>query len=281
MDLLNLSVIEQNVLIGSILGDGEITKLYPGSRRRNSSYREHFSPQQLNYRIWKHKLLPSNFYFNQKKTYLLSPSLPLLTQLFPYFYNADGNKVISSELLLLCNSPYFLSTLYLDDGSLSISVQRNDRKKYIYLTPHIYLYLQSFSKVDLIKLQSHILSIFSVEMHVSKRPDGFGNILKTTKVCETMKFLNIVQDASADCPSMYYKTNWNYRLQSEVERYRMSHPEYKVIVSSSDRHKNYTKEECELLCTLKTTGTSDKDVALILNRSYWSVVYKWKEIRGR
>ncbi|ANU14801.1 hypothetical protein BBI08_13495 [Planococcus halocryophilus] len=51
MDLFSLNSNEQNVLIASILGDGEITKRYPGSRRKNNSYREHFSIQQLEYRI--------------------------------------------------------------------------------------------------------------------------------------------------------------------------------------------------------------------------------------
>lgn len=280
MDLLNLSAIEQNVLIGSILGDGEITKLYHGSRRKNNSYREHFSPHQLDYRIWKLKQLPLNFYFNQSKTYLLSSSLPLLTQLFPYFYNADGNKIISFEMLQLCNLPQFLATLYLDDGSLSISIQKNDLKKIIYLTPHIFLYLQCFSFEDLVKLQNHIYLTFSIEMNISKRPDGFGYILKTTKVSETMKFLSVVFGASSDCPSMFYKTNWEMRFAHEIARYQESSPNYKVIASTSDRSRNYTQEECNLLRQMKNEGAKDKDIALKLNRTYWSIVYKWRELKN-
>lgn len=281
MELLNLSPIEQNVLIASILGDGEITKIYPGSRRKNNSYREHFSPHQLEYRIWKLNLLPSTFYFNQSKTYVFSPSLPLLTQIFSYFYNTSGNKIISEEMLNLCNSPLFLTTLFLDDGSLSISIQKNNLKKFIYLTPHIYLYLQCLSLEDLIKLQDHIHSIFLIEMRISKRNDGFGYILKTTKVSETMKFLNIVCHPSKDCPSMFYKTNWNYRFERETTKYKQSHPDYKVMVSSSERNRNYTPLECGLLCQMKLDGISDKEIALKLNRSYWSVVYKWRELRQR
>lgn len=281
MELFRLSTIEQNVLIASIMGDGEITKLYAGSRRKNNSYREHFSPQQLDYRIWKLNLLPSNFYFNNAKSHIISPSLPLFTEMFPHFYNSEGNKIISDKILKLCTSPYFLATLFLDDGSLSISVQKNELKKLIYLTPHIYLYLQCFSQEDLIKLQAHISSAFSIELKISKRPDGFGYVLKTTKVSETMKFLHIVFAASFDCPSMFYKTNWNYRFEKEVQRYKESDSDYEVIVSSSERSKNYSDEECNTMRWMKSQGNTDKQIAEKLGRSYWSVVYKWREVREK
>ncbi|WP_341202112.1 DNA endonuclease [Planomicrobium okeanokoites] len=281
MELFQLSTIERNVLIASVFGDGAITKLYPGSRRRNNSYREHFSSQQLDYRIWKLNLLPANFYFNKTKSNIFSPSLPLFTEMFPYFYNPDGNKIISDEILKLCTSPIFLTTLFLDDGSLSISVQRSKLKKLIYLTPHIYLYLQCFSQEDLIKLQTHIHSTFSIELKVSKRSDGFGYVLKTTKVSETMKFLDIVLAASADCPSMFYKTNWNYRFEKEIQRYKESDPGYQVRASSSERSKNYSDVECNLIILMKTQGYTNRQIAEKLGRSYWSVVYKWREIRER
>ncbi|WP_422121899.1 DNA endonuclease [Planococcus sp. X10-3] len=281
MELFQLSTIEQNVLIASVMGDGEITKLYPGSRRRNNSYREHFSPQQLDYRIWKLNLLPANFYFNNAKSNIFSPSLPLFTEMFPYFYGPGGNKIISDEILKLCDSPIFLATLFLDDGSLSISAQRSELKKLIYLTPHIYLYLQCFSQEDLIKLQNHIFSTFSIELKVSKRPDGFGYILKTTKVSETLKFLRVVLAVSSDCPSMFYKTNWNYRFEREVQRYKESLPEYEVRASSSERSKNYSDAECDLIILMKSQGHTDGQIAEKLGRSYWSVVYKWREIRER
>lgn len=281
MELFKLSTVEQNVLIACVMGDGEITKLYPASRRRNNSYREHFSPQQLDYRTWKLNLLPTDFYFNKAKSYIVSPSLPLFTEMFSYFYSSDGNKIISAEILRLCTSPIFLATLFLDDGSLSISAQKNELKKLIYLTPHIYLYLQCFSQEDLIKLQAHIFSTFSVELIISKRPDGFGYVLKTTKVSETLKFLQIVLAVSSDCPSMFYKTNWEYRFEKEVQRYKESHPEFDVIASSSERSKNYSDAECNLIILMKNQGYTDKQIAEKLGRSYWSVVYKWREIRQR
>jgi hypothetical protein len=50
---LRLNEIQRNLLVGSIIGDGEITKIYPNSRRKNHSYREHYGVQQEAYRIWK------------------------------------------------------------------------------------------------------------------------------------------------------------------------------------------------------------------------------------
>lgn len=52
-DFLQLTPVQQNVLIASIIGDGEITKLYKNSRRKNHSYREHFGIDQEEYRRWK------------------------------------------------------------------------------------------------------------------------------------------------------------------------------------------------------------------------------------
>lgn len=48
-----LSEVQKNILIASIVGDGEITKRYSKSRRKNNSYREHFSLKPLEYRKWK------------------------------------------------------------------------------------------------------------------------------------------------------------------------------------------------------------------------------------
>ncbi len=45
-----LTSIQQNILIASIMGDGEITKIYKNSRRKNHSYREHYGEFQEEYR---------------------------------------------------------------------------------------------------------------------------------------------------------------------------------------------------------------------------------------
>lgn len=63
---------QQNFLFASILGDGEITKIARGSRRINNNYREHFSPQQRDYRRWKVSKISDILYFNSTETTIYS-----------------------------------------------------------------------------------------------------------------------------------------------------------------------------------------------------------------
>ena len=141
-----LTPIQYNILLASILGDGTLAKISKKSRRINSNYREHFGEAQLDYRKWKITQLEGLLYFNKTKSEVLSRSLPLFTELEKLFYKSNRIKHIPEEILKSCKLPHFLATLYMDDGSLSISYRINHNLKKIYLTPHIYLYLQSFSK---------------------------------------------------------------------------------------------------------------------------------------
>lgn len=105
--------------------------------------------------------------------------------------------------------------------------------------------------------------------------------MKPTAVDETFNFLRAVRSVILTCPSMFYKTNWNYRFTREAIKYSAKYPGYEVITSSSERNKTYSEDEIELLIKLKLIGYADKDVAGLLNRSYCSVVYKWSEIRKK
>ena len=96
-----------------------------------------------------------------------------------------------------------------------------------------------------------------------------------------MKLLKIVGTASSDCSSMFHKTDWNFRFSQETKRYKDTHPDYIVMVRSSDRNRNYTLSKCDLLREMKLAGIPDKEIALKLNRSYCSVVYKERELRNR
>jgi len=256
-----------------------LQRLSKKSRRINSNYREHFGEAQLGYREWKVAQFDGLLYFNKTKSEVMSKSLPMFTELEQLFYGSDRIKCIHEQTLKCCTLPHFLATLYMDDGSLSISYRVNHRLKKIHLTPHIYLYLQSFSKSDLELLRNHIFEHFKVNLNFSKRKDGFGYVLKTTSVEETFKFLLVIRQVILECPSMFYKTNWNYRFTKELMNWTAKYPGYQVITSSSKRNKNYSNDEIDLLIKLKLIGYSDKDVGDLLNRSCWSVVYKWSEIR--
>lgn len=272
---------QYNILLASILGDGTLAKITTASRRKNSCYREHFGEEQLLYRQWKINKLDGLFYFNQKKSEVLSKSLPIFTELERFFYSDNRIKRLPIEILKDCILPSFLATLYMDDGSLSISYRINHRLKKVYLTPHIYLYLQSLTKPDLEILKEHISIYFKVNLSLSKRKDGFGYVLKTTSVNETFKFLQVIRSIILECPSMFYKTNWNYRFTKEFIKWKTEYPDYEIITSSSTRCKAYSDDEIELLITLKSLGYTDKVISEILNRSYWSIVYKWSDLQKR
>lgn len=275
----DLTEFQQNILIASILGDGEITKIYKNSRRKNNSYREHFSIAQLPYRTWKQSKLDPLIYFSKNKITLRSKSTPLFTNMYDDFYDTNRGKRIPEKYLSKCTHLVFLFVLYLDDGSLSITKSINHRLKRIYLTPHIFLYLQSFNQEDLILLQQHINQHFQLNFSISKRKDGFGYILRFTSTSNTYKFLDKLSKYASEIPEMYYKTNWSFRLAKETKLLKQSYPGYKVIASSSHRNKAYSYEEIQKLIELKKLGVTDKQISITLNRTYWSVVYKLRELR--
>lgn len=275
----SLNEVQFNVLVASIIGDGEITKIYPNSRRVNNSYREHYGKNQKDYRMWKQTFLPELLYITPKSNTLRSKSCKLFTKWYPMFYDQYGNKQIPHDLVKHCTLQHFLAILYMDDGSLVLTKQINHQKKIIYLTPHIYLYLQNYKPDDLDKLQQHIKITFNITLKKGRRNDGFGYILRTTSVKETFNFLNQIKDITKSCPSMYYKTNWDYRLIQEIEKYKLQFPNYKLLVSSSNRSKAYSIEEINIIIQLKRQKFTDQFIADSIGRSYWSVVYKLSELR--
>ncbi|OHR74543.1 hypothetical protein HMPREF3291_17755 [Bacillus sp. HMSC76G11] len=261
------------------MADGEITKLYKNSRRKNHSYREHYGIYQEEYRIWKASLFKDLLYLTSKSQTLRSKSLPLFTELYPYFYDKSGHKRIPFELLEYCNSFYFLAILYLDDGSLCITKRINHKKKVIYLSPTLALYLQCYSEDELLLLKRLMIQKYKYFFYISKRKDGQGFILKLSKSKEVYNFLNNILNITKDCTSMHYKTNWSHRINFERENLLKLYPGYRILAADSRRNRNYTSEEIELLINLKKGGSSDNAIAEKLNRSYWSVVYKISELR--
>lgn len=77
---------------------------------------------------------------------------------------------------------------------------------------------------------------------------------------------------------MFYKTNWNYRLDGDKNKWNEKYPCYGIVESSSYRNKKYTETEIQKLIIYKKNGMPDKKIAEKLNRSYWSVVYKLREL---
>lgn len=264
-----LTTEQQAILLASILADGEITKCYPGSRRKNNSYREHFGENQRFYREWKQQTLPDLLYIRTNN--LVSRSLPLFTELFPYYYPRD-KKTIPFDLLTRCTHSLFLLILYLDDGSLMIS-KRLNQKNQLYVTPSIALYLQSFPKVVLFTFGEWLNETFDVKFRLSKIPSGHGYFLKTTKVEDTLSFLEKMKCYAEELPNFAYKLDWETRLEAIQSDY----PDSTLITSLPARP--YAEQECSHLTRLKRQGLTDQEIATILGRSYWSVVYKISQLK--
>ncbi|TCI64991.1 endonuclease [Exiguobacterium sp. SH3S1] len=276
MDWEGLSEEQVAILVASILGDGEITKCYVYDRRVNNSYREHFSMGQLSYREWKQRKLPDLLYLRGNN--LVSRSMPLMTRLFPFFY-PENKKQIPFELLKDIRHPSFLLTLYLDDGSLLLSKRFNHNKKEIQFTPHIALYLQAFSKEQLERLAGFLFERFNINVRTSGTPSGTVYYLKTTKVTDTFNILAVLKPYLTELPDFAYKLNWETRLASEIAQYKISHPDYTVRVSIPARP--YSSEEIASLIEWKHQKVTDREIARRLDRTYWSVVYKWQDVKNR
>lgn len=184
-----LSDAQLNILIASIIGDREITKLYPGSRWINNSYRE----QQKLYRVWKQSFLPDLLYITPKSKTLRSRSWHL--QIYP------------------------------------------------------------LNELEVLKI--HLNNAFKLNLTIGNRNDGHGHILRTTSVKYTLLYLEQINSIIISCPSMFYKTNWQYRLITEKERYKKLHPNYDVVTSDHNRFKVYDNKEVKKIIALKINGIND------------------------
>ncbi|WP_339171658.1 hypothetical protein [Anoxybacillus sp. FSL W8-1294] len=141
--------------------------------------------------------------------------------------------------------------------------------------------MQCYPPHELQQLQHHTFTHFGITFHLSKCPDGQGSILKTTSVKDTFLFFETISPVIHDCPSMYYKTNWNERFKVEKRKWKSKFPNFDIFVSSSERVKPYSTEEIRLLKEMKQEGATIQEIANALQRSYWSVVHKWREIKDK
>lgn len=277
--ILEPTLLQEQVIYGSLLGDGSLTTWAP--RSEHCSYREHFSPKQLPYRRWKEQLLaPLGFHITDS-FHLRSYSHPYFTNLYEHFYE-NGVKVIPKKLLSDMNHPIFLATLYMDDGTLSLSHRYSKKKGIVYVHPAIVLYTQNFKKEENVLLAKHLNETFETHFVLSKRPDGHQYVLKLNKVREVEHFLSIVRPYVSQITNLQYKYDLHYRLRLAQETFEKRYGKrINVVMSSSKRSAPYSKEEITKLTHLKAQGYTDREISEILNRSYWSVVYKLVVLRKK
>lgn len=268
---------QEQIIFGSILGDGYISK---GAQRSiNYYYQEHFGESQRAYREWKEEML-QYLSFTISGNYLRSGSHPYFTKLHKELYK-NNTKILTKQFLAKCIHPLFLTTLYLDDGSLTISYTYNKNKNIVYCQPSIILYTLNFTKAENTILAHHLNKTFQTNFVVSQHPDGSRHLLKINKQSEVAHLLKVIKPHVKNIPSMRYKTDVaeNVRLKRK-HIYKKFNENVTIKLSSSNRRRKYSEAEIQKLIELKREGLTDQNIANKLDRTYWSVVYKLRELRN-
>lgn len=261
--------IERNIIIGSLLGDGTLSKY---GRSLNACYRENTGLSQKPYRKWKAtKLKNLDFKINSSGA-IYSSSHPIYTELYEIFY-PGGKKIISKEGLKMLNHPIGLACLFMDDGSLVINNYKKSNN--ITLFPQIFIYSQSFTMKENILIKNHIKKVFDIELKLSARNDGSNYILKINKRNEVYKFINIIKPYVEEIPSMKYKTDIENKLVKSKKIYSQNYPN-KNIVSAKKRatDNSYSKEDESKIIQMLSNNMSYKDIAKDLNRTYYGLYDK-------
>ncbi|WP_336798423.1 endonuclease [Exiguobacterium acetylicum] len=202
---------------------------------------------------------------------LVSRSLPLFTELYPYFYPSD-QKDVPFNLLPLCNHPLFLLILYLDDGSLIVS-KRLTSKKQLIVSPTIALYLQSFPKQSLTLFCEWLNHNFRLHFRVAKTSNGSGYFLRTTRFEDTIQFLDYLTPYVNQLPDFSYKLDWEIRMK----QIQQDHPYVKVLSTKPNRY--FSASELEQLMNDVANHVPVSAIAQRLNRSTWSMYAKLNAIK--
>lgn len=274
----NISEIEENIIIGSLLGDGTIS-LY--GRSKNAYYREHGSVEQLNYRLWKYEKLKNlDFKINTNYKYpkISSHCNIYFTNLYNKFY-INKIKTITEDNIKLLTHPIGLACFYMDDGTLVIdSVKRKDNS--IYIFPRISLYTLSFSENENIILKNHLENTFGIKTKIKYRKDGKKTILEINKKEDVINFIDIVKPYVSEIPCMKYKIDLEKRFKEKKSKLKELGYFNVNSFKSSTINNFYSKEEEYFIIKSKENGLSTKEIANILNRPYWGVVDKLRRIKN-
>ncbi len=266
-----MSNIKDNILVGSIIGDGNLA-LY--GRSINAYYREHGCSEQNGYRQWKAQQL--NYKFIKKRNTLRSKSLVQLTKLHQLFY-IEGRKTITEENVKLLNHPIGLMCLYFDDGSLVI--QKNNNKNSVYLFPRIYLYTQSFSKEENILLKKHLKKTFNINFKLKWTPNGSHWHLAMNKRNDIKKFIDLITPYAKGIECMNYKINLEKRLNDEKNRQIKLNDKPVVLGELTVESDKYSLDDEALIIRMLSKGIVQKKIAKTLDRSYYGIIDKIRRMK--
>lgn len=271
---ISLTQLESNIIVGSILGDGNLTF---SPRGRNAYYREHFSIKQKEYREWKISSIKSLKFRIENECHLKSPSHPVFTEFYEKFY-IDGIKTITEENIKLLSHPIGLACLYMDDGTLVIDSSKKVIKK-VNLFPRIAIYTQSFSREENIILMNHLKKRFGVILKIKKVKNGSNYILEINKKKDVIKFFNVIEPYIEKIPSMNYKIDIQTKFIKKADH--LLNQGYTNINSFSENiiNNTYSREDEIFILEAKKIGMTDRSIAIALKRSYWGVVDKIRRMK--
>jgi hypothetical protein len=269
----NFTKIEQNIIIGSLLGDGSLA-LY--GRSKNAHYREHGCLKQIGYRQWKCSQLKKLDFKMDKGGKIYSPSNPIYTNLYNNFY-INRQKIINENNLKLLDHPIGLACLYMDDGTLVIDSSKSKNKMYLF--PRIAIYSLNFSKIENEILMKHIKKTFTIKFKLKKRPDGKNYILELNQRNEIMNFIDIVKPYINQIPCMKYKIDIYNRLEENYLKLSPNTNKKIVFGNLSVTDSTYSNEEEKTIISLKNKGIPDKIIAQKIKRTYWGTVDKIRRLR--
>lgn len=161
---LTLTKYQQDVLIGTVLGDGYIRFF-----KKGASLTVSHSEKQLDYVLWKYEVFHDwvltkpqkevRKYYKDKRRNLVSWRFSTISHFemakYHHIFYQNGKKCIPDQIEKILVSPLALAVWYMDDGS---------RKPY---GRGAFLHTQSFSVKDQRKLIKVLRKNFSVEARLS------------------------------------------------------------------------------------------------------------------
>lgn len=162
----------------------------------------------------------------------------------------------------------------MDDGSLVIS---KNNKPNITVNPVITLYTLNFSKEENVILQEHIYKTFNVKFNLKKHPDGKKYILTIGKREEVFNFIDIVKPYVCQVSCMDYKYDIDKRIDEEYK----NNNQINTKNFYNRKFLSYTDEDIDKIIDMKRNGYKDMDIANKLNRSYWGIAWKIRDLRAK
>lgn len=229
----------KQVLIGSLLGDGSLSK----TTTKNPKFSEEHNLKQKNYLLWKKKILEKEFdvkiSFRKKRKFicLYSKTYHILVKYYNLFYpDKKGTKFIPIKVLRELK-PLGLAVWYLDDGN------------YNYWSSSCCICIKK--KINEKKLKEIFRKKFDINIsRIDKKRGIYFNVE------ETKKFIKLIEKEVKQMPKdMFYKIGLDIikrkrdikKRNKTIKRYRKT-PRAKEKISNwrnnnKEKIKEYKKRE--------------------------------------